>query len=89
MCEPNNTDMKTEQHKNISIDRNFNIDIRLSADDQILQTKYEDDLQHSVYNFNTTAVEFSIETNIARRGGLKLWLLEKTTQLEVRYALMT
>jgi hypothetical protein len=42
--EPNNIDMKTEQHENISTDRNFNTDTRLSADDQILQTKYVDDL---------------------------------------------
>jgi tRNA(Met) C34 N-acetyltransferase TmcA len=79
--------MKTEQHENISIDRNFNTDTWLTAGDQILQTKYEDDLQQSVYTLNTTAVEFSIET--INGGGLKLWLLEKLTQLEARYALMT
>lgn len=58
--------MKTEQHENISIDRNVNIHTRLSADDRIFRTKYEDGLQHSVYNLNTTAVEFSIEKKFLR-----------------------
>jgi hypothetical protein len=39
------------------------VDTTLSADDQVLLAKSEDDLQYSVHNLNKTAFQFSMEIN--------------------------
>jgi hypothetical protein len=54
---------KVIRHGNIPINRNVNIDTMLFADDQVLLTKSEDDLQYSVHNLNKIASEFSMEIN--------------------------
>jgi hypothetical protein len=61
------------RHGNISISINFNNDTMLFADNQILLAKYKYDPQSSVYNFSTTAAEFSMEIMTK----LKLQLLEE------------
>jgi hypothetical protein len=55
----------------------------LFAHDQILLTKYEDDLQYSVHNLNNTVEEFSTEINT---GKTKLLFSEERKQSEARYA---
>jgi hypothetical protein len=57
---------KVTRHGNIPINRNANINTMLFADDQILLTKSEDDLQYSVHNLNKIASEFSMEINVEK-----------------------
>jgi hypothetical protein len=51
---------------NIPINRNFNTDTMLYADDQLLITKSESDLQYSVHNINKIAAKYSLEINIEK-----------------------
>jgi hypothetical protein len=54
------------RHGNIPINRNFNTDTMLFADDQILIAKSESDLQYSVHNLNKIATKYSLEINIEK-----------------------
>jgi hypothetical protein len=54
---------KVTRHGNIPINRNVNIDTMLSADDQVLVAKSEDDLQNSEHKLNRIASEFAIQIN--------------------------
>jgi hypothetical protein len=49
------------RHGNIPINRNFNMDTVLFADDQVLIAKA--DLQYSVHNLNKMAAKYSLEIN--------------------------
>jgi hypothetical protein len=54
------------RHGNIPISRNFNSDTRFFADDQVLLTKSEDDLQYSVHNLNNRAEELPMEISTGK-----------------------
>jgi hypothetical protein len=66
----------------IPISRNFNSDTRFFADEQILLTKSEADLQYPVHNLNNIAEELSMEIST---GQTKLWLLKERNQSKARY----
>jgi hypothetical protein len=54
------------RHANIPINRNFNMDTMLYADDQVLIPKSESDLKYSVHNLNKIAAKYSLEINIEK-----------------------
>jgi hypothetical protein len=54
------------RHGNIPINRTFNMDTMLFADDQVLITKSESVLQYSVHNLNKTAAKYFLEINIEK-----------------------
>jgi hypothetical protein len=56
-------------HRDISSNGKVSTDAVLYAGDQVLLAKSEDSLQYSVYNLNTTAVEFSMEINTEKLRG--------------------
>jgi hypothetical protein len=64
-----NTIMKERRETrrgNIPINRNFNMDTMLFADDQGLIAKSESDLQYSIHNLNKIAAKYSLEINIEK-----------------------
>jgi hypothetical protein len=72
---------KVTRHGNIPINRNFNIDTMLFADDQVLLAKSEDDL----HNLNKIASEFSMEINAEKT---RVMAFREMEPIKVRYALI-